>query len=77
VETACTQAAQYATVPVPPAVTHGLVAFFSAFPAVLVALLAWRSNKKEWADQLDYLRGENEKLADNLRLALYARGPHE
>jgi hypothetical protein len=62
------------SVVLPAAVTHGLISFFTAFPAVLVALLAWRSNRKEWANQIDYLREENLKLADDLRLALYAKG---
>lgn len=74
-ETACTQAAALATVPVPPALSHGLATLLGAAPALIVALLGWRSNRKDWLIQVEHLQVENEKLTESLRLALYAKGP--
>jgi hypothetical protein len=73
VETACAQASQYATVPLPPAVTHAVASLLGAFPALLVALIGWRTSRKDWGAQIEHLQEENEKLTESLRLALYAK----
>lgn len=73
-ETACAQAAQYATVPVPAAVSHALISLFTAFPALFIALLAWRYSRKDSEEQIEHLREENQQLTESLRLAMYAKG---
>ena len=73
-ETACAQVTALAALPVPAAVTHGVAALIGAAPALVVALIGWRVNRRDWLDQIERLREQNQQLSESLRLALYARG---